>query len=86
VIASGGGAIGLLLGGVLTEYIDWRSTLFVNLVFAAPAAAAALVLLVNERPAVRPKLDLAGAAPLPRACSRSSSASPTPRPTAGERR
>jgi EmrB/QacA subfamily drug resistance transporter len=60
-IAGGGGAIGLLLGGVLTEYIDWRSTLFVNLVFAIPAAVAALVLLVNERPAVRPKLDLPGA-------------------------
>ena len=47
---------------MLTQYIDWRSTLFVNLVFAIPAAAAALVLLVNERPAVRPKLDLPGAA------------------------
>jgi EmrB/QacA subfamily drug resistance transporter len=61
-IAGGGGAIGLLLGGVLTEYIDWRSTLFVNLVFAIPAAAAALVLLVDERPSVRPKLDLPGVA------------------------
>ena len=61
-IAGGGGAIGLLLGGVLTEYINWRSTLFVNLLFAVPAAAGALVLLVNERPAVRPKLDLPGAA------------------------
>jgi EmrB/QacA subfamily drug resistance transporter len=61
-IAGGGGAIGLLLGGVLTQYVDWRSTLFVNLAFAIPAAAAALVLLVHERPAVRPKLDLPGAA------------------------
>jgi EmrB/QacA subfamily drug resistance transporter len=61
-IAGGGGAIGLLLGGVLTEYVDWRSTLFVNLAFAIPAAAAAFVLLINERPTVRPKLDLPGAA------------------------
>jgi EmrB/QacA subfamily drug resistance transporter len=61
-IAGGGGAIGLLLGGVLTEYIDWRSTLFVNLLFAVPAAATAMVLLINERPEVRPKLDLPGAA------------------------
>jgi EmrB/QacA subfamily drug resistance transporter len=59
-IAGGGGAIGLLLGGVLTQYIDWRSTLFVNLLFAVPAAAAALVLLVNELPATRPRLDLPG--------------------------
>jgi EmrB/QacA subfamily drug resistance transporter len=61
-IAGGGGAIGLLLGGALTEYIDWRSTMFVNLVFAVPTAAAAVFLLVNERPTVRPKLDLPGAA------------------------
>jgi EmrB/QacA subfamily drug resistance transporter len=60
-IAGGGGALGLLLGGILTEYLDWRSTLFVNLVFAIPAAIAAVVLLVNERPAVRPKLDVPGA-------------------------
>jgi EmrB/QacA subfamily drug resistance transporter len=61
-IAGGGSAIGLLLGGALTEYIDWRSTMFVNLVFAIPTAAAAVFLLVNERPTVRPKLDLPGAA------------------------
>ncbi|HEY4894683.1 MAG TPA: MFS transporter [Solirubrobacteraceae bacterium] len=61
-IAGGGGAIGLLLGGVLTQYIDWRSTMFVNLVFAIPAAAAAVVLLTSERPASRPRLDLPGVA------------------------
>ena len=59
-IAGGGAAVGLLLGGVLTEYLDWRSTLFVNLIFAVPAALAAFVLLVNQRPAVRPKLDVPG--------------------------
>jgi EmrB/QacA subfamily drug resistance transporter len=61
-IAGGGGAIGLLLGGILTQYIDWRSTLFVNLLFAVPAAATAVVLLVNELPVSRPKLDLPGVA------------------------
>jgi EmrB/QacA subfamily drug resistance transporter len=61
-IAGGGGAIGLLLGGVLTQYIDWRSTLFVNLIFAVPAAVAAVVLLVNELPVSRPKLDIPGVA------------------------
>jgi EmrB/QacA subfamily drug resistance transporter len=60
-IAGGGGAIGLLLGGVLTEYLNWRFTLFVNLLFAIPAAAAAVVLLVNERPETTPKLDIPGA-------------------------
>ena len=37
-IAGAGGAVGLLLGGVLTEYLDWRWCLYVNLVFAIAAA------------------------------------------------
>src|SRR4051794_41590481 len=37
-IAGGGGAVGLLLGGVLTEYVDWRWCLYVNVVFAVVAA------------------------------------------------
>src|ERR1700722_17111510 len=32
-IAGAGGAIGLLLGGALTEYLSWRWTLYVNLIF-----------------------------------------------------
>ncbi len=59
-IAGGGGAIGLLLGGILTETLDWRWTMFVNLLFAVPVALAATRLLVNERPTVRAKLDLPG--------------------------
>ena len=35
-IAGGGGAIGLILGGVLTEYLSWRWCLYVNVAFAAP--------------------------------------------------
>src|SRR4030081_1281024 len=38
-IAGAGGAIGLLLGGVLTEYLSWRFAMYVNLAFAIPAAA-----------------------------------------------
>ncbi|WP_432249151.1 MFS transporter [Streptomyces sanyensis] len=40
-IAGGGGAVGLILGGVLTEYLDWRWTFFVNIPFAIIAAAGA---------------------------------------------
>ncbi|MFI0895057.1 MFS transporter [Streptomyces sp. NPDC020983] len=40
-IAGGGGAVGLLLGGVLTEYLDWRWTFFVNVPFAVIAALGA---------------------------------------------
>ena len=44
-IAGAGGAIGLLLGGVLTEYLSWRWCLYVNLFFAAAAAIGGAILL-----------------------------------------
>ncbi|MDP9345149.1 MAG: MFS transporter [Actinomycetota bacterium] len=59
-IAGGGAAIGLLLGGILTEWLSWRWCLYVNLLFAVPAAIAALSLLVNQRPAHKPRLDVPG--------------------------
>ncbi|WP_129308571.1 MFS transporter [Streptomyces sp. L2] len=40
-IAGGGGAVGLILGGFLTEYLDWRWTFFVNVPFAIVAALGA---------------------------------------------
>lgn len=40
-IAGGGGAVGLILGGFLTEYLDWRWTFFVNIPFAVIAAVGA---------------------------------------------
>ncbi|WP_329272995.1 MFS transporter [Streptomyces sp. NBC_01451] len=40
-IAGGGGAVGLILGGFLTEYLNWRWTFFVNIPFAAVAALGA---------------------------------------------
>ncbi|MFK0022697.1 MFS transporter [Streptomyces sp. NPDC090798] len=36
-VAGAGGAIGLLLGGLLTEHLSWRWTMYVNLAFAALA-------------------------------------------------
>ncbi|HEY0346480.1 MAG TPA: MFS transporter [Solirubrobacteraceae bacterium] len=59
-IAVGGAAIGLLLGGILTEYLSWRWCLYVNLVIAVPAALGALALLHNQVPAVKPRLDIPG--------------------------
>jgi len=44
-IASGGAVVGLLLGGALTEWLSWRWCLYVNLLFALPAAAAVVVTL-----------------------------------------
>ena len=46
-IAGAGASIGLLLGGILTEYADWRWTLYVNLIIAVVAFAGAMVLLPN---------------------------------------
>src|SRR5437660_4767762 len=60
-VAAGGSAIGLVLGGVLTEYLSWRWCLYVNLVFAAIAAAGALAYLRGGRPASRPRMDWPGA-------------------------
>ncbi|GKQ33607.1 MFS transporter [Streptomyces sp. A012304] len=60
-IAGAGGAIGLLLGGLLTEYLDWRWTLYVNLVFAAVAFVGGALLLrrtIRDRSAT---LDVPGA-------------------------
>ena len=59
-IAGAGAAIGLILGGVLTEYLSWRWCLYINLVLAVPAAVAAFGLLVNQRPAGKARLDLLG--------------------------
>ena len=59
-IAGGGGAIGLLLGGILTSYASWRWTLFVNLAIGAVAITGAALLLSNSRAATRPHLDLPG--------------------------
>ncbi len=61
-VAGGGAAVGLLLGGVLTEFLSWRWCLYVNLLFALPTAVFAFRLLVNEAQQDRPRLDLLGTA------------------------
>ncbi len=59
-IAGSGAAVGLLLGGVLTEYLDWRWSLYVNVLFAIPAALGALTLLSDERHTTKARIDLPG--------------------------
>ncbi|MCU1450513.1 MAG: transporter, partial [Acidimicrobiales bacterium] len=60
-IASGGAAIGLLLGGALTQTLGWRYTLYVNDVFAVLGAIGAVALLTSDRPARVAGLDYRGA-------------------------
>ncbi|MFF3768077.1 MFS transporter [Streptomyces sp. NPDC001922] len=60
-IAGGGGAVGLILGGFLTEYLDWRWTFFVNIPFAVIAAAGAyFVIREPEGSRNRSTLDIPG--------------------------
>ncbi|MFR9795891.1 MFS transporter [Streptomyces sp. MS06] len=60
-IAGGGGAVGFILGGVLTEYLDWRWTFYVNIPFAMIAAAGAyFVIREPEGGRNRSPLDIPG--------------------------
>src|SRR5260370_33483782 len=62
-VAGIAGAVGLLLGGLLTEHLNWRWTLYVNLAFAAIGLIGAAAFLRRpDRPAHRPALDLPGTA------------------------
>jgi EmrB/QacA subfamily drug resistance transporter len=57
-VAGSAGAIGLLLGGVLTDYVSWRWCMYINIIFAVVAGAGGLGLLRNSREADRPRLSI----------------------------
>ena len=48
-VAGSGGAAGVLLGGMLTEWLSWEWVLFVNIPIAGAAAVIAPMLLVESR-------------------------------------
>ncbi|MBY8888619.1 MFS transporter [Streptomyces sp. PTM05] len=60
-IAGGGAAVGLVLGGLLTEFLNWRWCLFVNSPIAIVAALGATRTLRDNLPqAARVRLDFIG--------------------------
>jgi EmrB/QacA subfamily drug resistance transporter len=61
-IAGGGSAVGLLLGGVLTEYANWRWCLLVNIPIALIAVALAVPLVSESRAHGDTRYDVPGAA------------------------
>jgi EmrB/QacA subfamily drug resistance transporter len=61
-VAVGGGAVGLILGGILTQYLTWRWCMYVNVLFAAAAFIGALVYMSEVKPPVRPRIDIIGTA------------------------
>ena len=60
-IAGGGAAIGLLLGGVLTQYASWRWCLLVNVPIALLAVAGALKELKESKAGGNTRYDVPGA-------------------------
>jgi EmrB/QacA subfamily drug resistance transporter len=61
-IAAGGAAFGLIIGGVLTEYLSWRWVFFVNVPVGILATLLAIRFVPNTRAEERPQTyDAAGA-------------------------
>jgi EmrB/QacA subfamily drug resistance transporter len=61
-VAAGGGSIGVLLGGILTDLLNWHWIFLVNFPIGVLVVLLALRLLPSERgPATSTRLDIAGA-------------------------
>lgn len=61
-VASGGAAVGVLLGGILTQYLDWRWNFFVNVPVGIIVVIAALLILDRHDSTLdHNELDLPGA-------------------------
>lgn len=60
-IAAGGGAVGLLLGGILTEALSWEWIFFVNVPIGAAAAILSARLITESKAERAGAFDIAGA-------------------------
>jgi MFS family permease len=59
-IAGGGAAIGFIVGGLLTEYLNWRWALYVNVPIAVLGFTGALMFIHDPIARVRARLDVPG--------------------------
>ncbi|MFE5114150.1 MFS transporter [Streptomyces sp. NPDC056663] len=60
-VAGSAAVIGLILGGVLTQYLDWRWCMYVNIVFAILGLFGGARYLTNIRDERRPKISVSSA-------------------------
>jgi EmrB/QacA subfamily drug resistance transporter len=60
VIGGSGAAVGLLIGGALTQWASWRWCLFINLFFAAIALVGVVIFVERGRSEHRARLDVLG--------------------------
>jgi EmrB/QacA subfamily drug resistance transporter len=61
MVAAGGGAVGLVLGGILTQYVDWRWIFFINVPIAALVIIAAMKYVPASLPGKKQRVDILGA-------------------------
>ncbi len=61
MVAAGGGAVGLMLGGLLTQYVDWRWVFFINVPLAALVLMMARIHIPASAPQEKQRLDITGA-------------------------
>jgi EmrB/QacA subfamily drug resistance transporter len=57
-VSGSAGAIGLLLGGLLTDYVDWRWCMYVNIVLAVLGIIGGVTLLHNSTDPDKPRLSV----------------------------
>ncbi len=61
MVAGGGGALGLVLGGLLTQYVDWRWTFFINVPIGIAVLLLARKFVPASLPTSKQKVDYTGA-------------------------
>jgi EmrB/QacA subfamily drug resistance transporter len=59
-VAAGGGVIGLLVSGLLLEWLSWPAIFGLNVVLAAAALAGTIAIVPQTREAIPPRLDPVG--------------------------